>query len=80
MQLAISNNIYQQAQIYADQQGQSITRMVENYLLQFISRNQAQEQATPDVVLSLLGAGEGVAQEDLNGRQAYYQFLEEKYK
>jgi hypothetical protein len=34
----------------------------------------------PDVVLSLLGAGEQVADNDLNGREAYYQYLQEKYQ
>ena len=37
-------------------------------------------QIVPDVVLSLLGAGESVAKDDLNGRDAYYHYLEEKYK
>lgn len=36
-------------------------------------------QTIPDVVLSLLGAGEKVAEGDLNAREAYYQHLEEKY-
>ena len=38
------------------------------------------EQAVPDVVLSLLGAGEPVSDDDLNAREAYNQYLEEKYK
>ena len=33
-----------------------------------------------DVVLSLLGAGEKVGDDDLNAREAYYDYLEEKYK
>ena len=37
-------------------------------------------QIVPDVVLSLLGAGEPVAKDDLNGCDAYYHYLEEKYK
>ena len=36
--------------------------------------------ARSDVVLSLLGAGEPVAKDDLNGCDAYYHYLEEKYK
>ena len=39
----------------------------------------AQENVT-DVVLSLLGAGAPVAKEDINGREAYYKHLEEKYQ
>lgn len=34
----------------------------------------------PDVVLSLLGAGEPVADHDLNAREAYHQYLIEKYQ
>lgn len=34
----------------------------------------------PDVVLSLLGAGEPVAEHDLNAREAYHQYLMEKYQ
>ena len=40
----------------------------------------ATEQAVPDVVQSLLGAGEKVADDDLNARETYYEYLEEKYK
>ena len=35
-------------------------------------------QTIPDVVLSLLGAGEKIAEDDLNAREAYYQHLAEK--
>ena len=34
----------------------------------------------PDVVLSLLGAGEPVTDHDLNAREAYHQYLMEKYQ
>lgn len=34
----------------------------------------------PDVVLNLLGAGEPVADYDLNARDAYHQYLMEKYQ
>ena len=30
--------------------------------------------------MSLLGAGEKIDENDINGREAYYQYLEEKYK
>ena len=38
------------------------------------------EENVPDIVLSLLGAGEPVADDDLNAREAYHQYLEEKYQ
>ena len=34
----------------------------------------------PDVVLNLLGAGEPVADYDLNAREAYHQYQMEKYQ
>ena len=50
-------------------------------LVHFVKHSKATgEQPVPDVVLSLLGAGEPVAEDDINAREAYYQYLEEKYK
>lgn len=38
------------------------------------------EPLAPDVVRSLLGAGEPVEDDNINGRKAHYQHLSEKYK
>ncbi len=40
----------------------------------------AAKEEVPDIVLSLLGAGIHVADDDLNARKAYNEYLEEKYK
>lgn len=81
MEVAINNKIYQKAQTYAQQQGLNLTTVIENFLMHFITKSKAySEQSVPDVVLSLLGAGEPIAENDLNGRDAYYQYLEEKYQ
>lgn len=81
MQIAINPNVYIPAQTFAQQQGLNLTSVIENFLIRFVRENkQAVEQPVPDVVLSLLGAGELVAEDDLNGREAYYQYLEEKHK
>lgn len=81
MEVTINNNIFQQASDYAKQQGLSLTEVIEDFLVRFIGRNKADaELPVPDVVLSLLGAGESVTDEDLNAREAYNQYLEEKYK
>ena len=81
MEVAINNDIYQQAQAYARQQGLSLSAVIESFLLRFVRHNQAAtEQPVPDIVLSLLGAGDAVSDEDLNAREAYYQYLDEKYK
>ena len=38
------------------------------------------KEAVPDIVLSLLGAGVQVDDDDLNARKAYNEYLEEKYQ
>ena len=44
-----------------------------------VNKTDAKEEV-PDIVLSLLGAGTPVADDDLNARKAYNEYLEEKYK
>ena len=43
------------------------------------TRRTAANEAVPDIVLSLLGVGEPVADDDLNAREAHNRYLEEKY-
>lgn len=81
MEVAINKNIYQQALDYAQQQGLSLNAVIESFLVRFVRQGKnASEQSVPDIVLSLYGAGEPVGDDDLNAREAYYQYLEEKYK
>ena len=81
MEVAIDNNIYKQASDYAEKQGLNLTTVIEDFLVHFArEEKQAADQSVPDIVLSLLGAGEPVQEDDLNGRKAYYQYLEEKHK
>lgn len=81
MEVAINRNIYQQAQAYAQQHGINLTAVIENFLMRFIGKDQETiNENVPDVVLSLLGAGEVVDDDDLNGRDAYHKYLEEKHK
>lgn len=81
MQIAINPDIYRSAQAFATQQGLSLKTVIEDFLVHFAREGkQAADQTVPDVVLSLLGAGEPVQDDDLSGRKAYYQYLKEKYK
>jgi len=81
MEIAINNNVYQQAEMYAQQQGMNLSAMIENFLRHFVSKSQtAQKTEVPDIVLSLLGAGSPIGDDDINGREAYYKYLEEKYQ
>jgi len=80
MNVAINSHIYRQASDYAKSQGLNLTSVIENFLLRFIEGGKDDKQPVPDVVLSLLGAGEPVDDDDLNASEAYQQYLEEKYK
>ncbi|MBO4574925.1 MAG: hypothetical protein J5708_06350 [Bacteroidales bacterium] len=60
---------------------QQMEEMLRNYVRhQNRTIINSEEQVAPDIVLSLLGAGTPIADSDLNGRNDYYHFLEEKYK
>ncbi|MBQ3909731.1 MAG: hypothetical protein II691_00300 [Muribaculaceae bacterium] len=80
MKVAINSKLYQQASVYAQKKGLNLTAVIESFLLRFIDNSKTDEQPVPDVVLSLLGAGEPVANDDLNAREAYNEYLDEKYK
>lgn len=76
----INHNIYKKALFYAQKQGLDLNSIIEDFLLRLVAQNQQSDEVIPDVVLSLLGAGIPISDDDLNGREAYYQYLEEKYK
>ena len=79
MQVAINPTLYGSAQTYAEKRGLNLTAVIENFLERFISSETATEEDVPDVVLSLLGAAGGqVDKNDINGRHAYYKYVEEK--
>ena len=81
MQIAINPTLYGSAQTYAEKRGLDLSAIIEKFLERLISsQDAATEQEVPDVVLSLLGAGSPVAKDDINGRDAYYHYLEEKYQ
>ena len=82
MQVAINPNLYGTAQVYAEKRGLNLTSVIEKFLERFITQEAAaNEQELPDVVRSLMGAAGGqLSENDLNGREAYYQYIEEKYK
>ncbi len=81
MEVSINNKVYQEALLYAQQQGLSLPSVIENFLIRFIGKSQEKEQeAVPDIVLSLLGAIPKEESTDINDRDSYYRYLEEKYK
>lgn len=78
--VTLDKQLVDTARGYAEQKGVSLTELIEGYLSRFIQKEKAPTEAIPDIVLSLLGAGEPVGDDDLNGRKAYYEHLKEKYK
>ena len=53
--------------------------MLTDYLSRLV-KQQEEKSEIPDVIQSLLGAGSPVDETDLNGREAYHRYLEEKYR
>ena len=81
-QISLDKMIVDKASAYAAQKGESLSIIIEKFLLGLIQKDasKAKDEEVPDIVLSLLGAGSPVAKDDLNGREAYRQYIEEKYR
>ncbi len=81
LQIKLNRSIVENAALYARQKGLDLSTMIEDYLVRTINSTKVERagEKIPDVVLSLLGAGEPVSDDDINGRKAFYKHLEEKY-
>lgn len=79
-EIHLDKNLVDKAVAYAAKKGENLTSLIEGYLSRLVQQENASEEAIPDIVLSLLGAGDAVAEDDLNGREAYHSYLEEKYR
>ncbi|MBO8432221.1 MAG: hypothetical protein IAB08_02855 [Bacteroidetes bacterium] len=81
IKVPLNKHIVDDAQIYARQKGLKLSELIESYLQRLVGNSKkAKEEEIPDIVLSLLGAGMPVEEEDLNARDAYHEYLKEKYK
>lgn len=81
-QISLDKMIVDKASAYAAQKGEDLSLIIERFLLRLIQQDtpKVKEDKVPDIVLSLLGAGSSVAEDDLNGREVYHKYIEEKYK
>ncbi len=79
IQVGLNKNLAEAAAQYAHQAGTDLSSMLEAYLLRIVSVSKKGETHVPDVVQSLLGAGESLSDDDINGRKAMYSHLEQKY-
>ena len=80
----LNKEIVDKAQQYAASEGKSRTSIIEEYLARLTFKGKKEEldlKEVPDIVLSLLGAGAPLDDEDdMNGRKAYYDYVEKKHK
>ena len=81
-QISLDKMIVDKASAYAAQRGEDLSLIIEKFLLRLIQQDtpNVEGENVPDIVLSLLGAGSSVPENDLNGRETYHKYIEEKYK
>lgn len=79
IQIKLEKQLLDKAFIYARQRGMDLSAILSDYLSRLV-KQEDKKQEIPDIVQSLLGASTPVAEDDLNGKEAYHQYLEEKYR
>lgn len=77
--IRLNKELVDKAQAYATAEGKSLSSIIEDFLSRLTSSREETEEI-PDIVLSLLGAGAPVDDDDTNGRKAYYGHLEQKHQ
>lgn len=83
LSISLDKRVADIAYSYAKERGESLSEIVEAYLKQVageINAKKATQEQVPDVVMSLLGAGTPIAEDDLNGRKAYAEYINEKHR
>lgn len=69
--ICLDKRIVDDARLYAKRQGISLSELIERYLSRIVSKDKSATAGIPDKVLSLLGAGEPVDEDDINGRKEF---------
>jgi hypothetical protein len=80
IQIKLDKHVAEAASAYAQKKGETLSALIEGYLKRLTRHEKSEEQQVPDIVLSLLGAGTPVDEDDLNAREAFYTHLEEKHR
>lgn len=78
-QIQLEKYLLDEALAYAKKRGMDLSIILSDYLCRLVKQEKDTSEV-PDIVLSLLGAGTSVNEDDLNGREAYHHYLEEKYR
>lgn len=79
----LNKEIVDKAQRYAASEGKSLATIIEDYLTRLTFKGKKQDmdlEEVPDIVLSLLGAGAPLSDDDINGRKAYYDYIGKKHQ
>jgi len=79
--LPLNKNIADMASAYATARGETLASMVERYLTDLVAHVKIgrKQEAAPEAVMSLLGAGCQIDADDLDGRKAYAEHLKQKH-
>jgi prophage tail gpP-like protein len=80
VQINLDKRVFDNATAYARLKGIDVSSLVEGYLSRITHSRSVTNEPVPDVVLSLLGAGEPVDEDDVNARAAFYSHMENKHK
>lgn len=81
--IRLDKNIVNEVLLYTDIKSQNLSAIIEDYLVRLTKKCKKEKETKdnyPDIVMSLLGAGSPVSDNDLDGREAYHRYLTEKYK
>ncbi|MBO4964439.1 MAG: hypothetical protein J6C31_08355 [Prevotella sp.] len=80
--ISLNKGLVNQALQITRAKGMNLSDVIERFLITFVSSDKEHEmkEKYPDVVLSLLGKGAPIDDNDINGRVAYHEHLINKYK
>ena len=78
--IKLDSGLVNQALIVSRAQGVDLSNVIENYLISYISspKKEIIEEEYPDIVLSLLGQGEQIADNDKRGTEAFFEHIIKK--
>ena len=86
MQVAISPNVYEPAQIYAERRGLSLTKVIEDYLVELVTsaKEQTQQEKINEIEITPRAAwfrrGKPWKASDEEVDKMIHEYLMEKYK
>lgn len=82
IEITLPENIITEATRYANERGVNLSTIIETYLTRIVqtSKRKKTDADIANAISCLLGAGNPISNDDINGREAYQKYLLEKYK